>query len=232
MYLKEIINLVNNTFRKNLYDTKEYLKNKYKWNNHDTRIAVFSKCMNATDITFLLLTFQKQHLTSYTWWRSNTLFSKDGIDNMIFEYKKFIRSSFLNSNFICIESSLRTILREIDPEACNKGTSEFEGVYKNLLARSNLQKYDNIFKLMRLLRNTFHNNTFYFHKSKSSDSVIFKGKKYIFETGKPIDFMSWEFLIDAYMEYIMAIKDIIETEEISKVKEIIDPSILTQNVIN
>ena len=236
-YFKYFLKMTNkqtlvdiNLFCKKIYLKRDYLQEKYKWElEKDARLGIFDKWINHTNTIELSVAFLVHHIRDDKWWLAfcPTMIKKNRIIRE-FEYEKFNRNSFSQFTFSIIESSLRTILKAIDPNACSKGTSPFENIYLKILSLTNLKKHEPTFKLMRLLRNTIHNNTFYFHANESSESVIFKGKNYKFETGKPIDFVSWDFVINLQEELLIAISEIIEHPKISSVPLIIDPSIQTK----
>jgi hypothetical protein len=68
--------------------------------------------------------------------------------------------------FSSIESSLRLFLRALDPTACNGGMKEFNSIYDCLfnskLATAPADGIE-LLNLLRLVRNTIHNNGVYFN---------------------------------------------------------------------
>jgi len=50
--------------------------------------------------------------------------------------------------------------------------------------------------LLRLVRNTVHNNGVYFHRSGRNEIVHWRGEDYEFKQGFPVDFVNWSFCID------------------------------------
>ena len=216
-----------------IYEARNYFQNSFEWEKEkDARIAIFDKWINLTNSVELSTFFLVRHLRDDKWWAafgSSIVKSNQSIRKA--EYEKFNRISFIQLTFSSIESSFRTILKAIDPDACLKGTDSFENIYKTLLKRTNLEKYENVFKLMRLFRNTIHNNSFYFHKNNKDDSVVFRGIEYKFEIGKPINFASWDFIISIQEDLLSAITEIIKHRIVSSIPLIVDPGVQTKYVV-
>jgi hypothetical protein len=86
-----------------------------------------------------------------------------------------------------------------------------------------LQNHENLLDLLRLIRNTIHNNGVYFHRSGNNESVDYKGNIYNFNIGKPVDFVTWDFLFEVTDEVVDLIVDIVKSNELSTINQIIDP---------
>jgi hypothetical protein len=102
-------------------------------------------------------------------------------------FPQFLVIGFLHSLFSAIESSFRIYVRELDPNVCNKGTADFKSIYDYLFKKLRLQQrkdYTDLLDLLRLIRNTIHNNGVYFHPDGKSKTVTYQGKQYMFDNGK------------------------------------------------
>ncbi|MEI6316626.1 MAG: hypothetical protein WCO65_02800 [bacterium] len=202
-------------FIKKIHAKRDLLKNKYGWlPEKDARVGIFDTWINAVNNTLLSTIFYIENLKDNNWWLKNF----DGIPKKerLFrekQYENILRLSFCQFVLQDIESSLRIILRTIDQKACSDGTASFENVYCFMLKKTNLSTYKNTFKLMRLIRNTVHNNSFYFEKE--NESVVFHNIEYKFEVGKPLNFLSWEFILELQDELLEIIVQMIDNPYIS-----------------
>lgn len=191
----------------------------------DARITIFSKCINVCNSTQLAFTFMQFHLTDIEWWQkiSKNPISHADIQIYINEYDMFTKIGFLQFSFSSIESALRIFVKSLDPTACNNGTSEFKNIYSYLLKRLNLQSQENMLDLLRLIRNTIHNNGVYFHKNGNNESISYKGKSYDFNIGNRISFVTWDFIFEIMKDIEDLIVEIINSNELRVISMINDP---------
>lgn len=167
----------------------------------------------------------KFHLCYPSWWKtiSKTNISNPDLQIYLNEFDMFTKIGFIQFMFSSIESAFRIFLKQLDPSACNNGTAEFKSIYSSLLRRLNLQHQENLLDLLRLIRNSIHNNGVYFHKSGVNETVTYKGKKYTFEIGKPITFVTWEFIFEVIEDINGLIMEVVNANEIKTIHQIIDP---------
>ncbi len=196
---------------------------------HDARITVFSKTINVLNSLQLALTFISKHLLHKQWWDSIATKNIPDNDKQIYvnEFANLTKIGFIQGVFSAIESSLRLFLRALDSAACKGGMSEFKPVYECLF-KSNLSSSprDGIefLDLLRLIRNTIHNNGVYFHPSGKNVSINWKGNTYNFDQGQPVDFVTWEFLIDISDALRQLLLEVVEDSNLQSLNvEIPDP---------
>ncbi len=110
----------------------------------------------------------------------------------------FVKYTFMHKLFGEIENTFRQLLRKIDPVAANNATEDISAVFGALCSRIGHKpsESDELLKLLRLSRNTIHNNGVFYPKNHRDDEVTYKGKTYHFTHAKPISFVNWDFLID------------------------------------
>jgi hypothetical protein len=130
--------------------------------------------------------------------------------------------------FILVENKFRIFLRAIDPIACGGGTEAFESIYACLL-RSKLSSPPpeafELLELIRLTRNTIHNDSVYLNKKGLDNVVTYKGINYAFYHGKPINFVTWEFLIMMAADIQNLFSIIVSDKVIAEIDgRIIDPT--------
>ena len=191
----------------------------------DARITVLSKCINVCNSTQLSFTFMHFHLTHLDWWKQIAKSEIPANDAQIYanEFAMFTKIGFIQFTFSSIESAFRIYVKALDPIACNNGTAEFKSIYSWLLKKINLQSHENLIDLLRLIRNTIHNNGVYFHKSGINETVTYKGKNYNFNIGQPVDFVTWDFIFEVMEEVEELIVNVVKMNEISSINQIIDP---------
>ena len=191
----------------------------------DARITVFSKCINVCNSTQLSFTFMHFHLAHFNWWKQIAKIEIPVKDAQIYanEYDMFTKIGFIQLTFSSIESAFRMYVKSLDTNACNNGTAEFKSIYSWLLRRLNLQSHEDLLDLLRLIRNTIHNNGVYFHKSGITESVTYKGTVYNFNIGIPVNFVTWTFIFEVMKNVEDLIIDVVKSNEISSINQIIDP---------
>jgi hypothetical protein len=210
-----------------LVDDKNNLIASYSnWDKgRDARITLFSKCINTLNSTQLGMTFIYFHLTQKQSWNSvahKTILDND-IQIYVNEFVMFVKIGFIHSLFSSIESSFRLILKALDPNVCSGGTAEFKGIYSCLLTRLGLNKWEVLLDLLRNIRNTIHNNGVYFHRSGRNETVSYNGNTYSFDIGKPVDFVTWDFLLDLLNDIDKMFVEVVSHRDVVAISMIIDP---------
>lgn len=195
----------------------------------DARISIYSKLMNSCNSLRLALTFMATNLMDLQWWKvtSKWIIPEKDIAIYIKEFESFSKIGFIQLIFMSIESSLRLYLRKLAPTACNNGTAEFKTIYECLF-RTHLSKIPNegieLLDLLRNIRNTIHNNGVYFHKDGGNSSVTWRGQTYNFEYGKPIDFVTWDFILKVLEAIGGLVEEVVKDSNLKAVTdEITDP---------
>ena len=194
---------------------------------HDARITTFSKFINVTNSSQLGLTFAGQHLLSSNWWKKTARKDIPDQEKSIYinEFENFTKLGFVQFIFSSTESGLRLILKAINSQACNNGTAAFKSIYECLL-RSKLSQYPKesveLLDLLRLNRNTIHNNGVYFHKSGNNESVTYDGTTYDFKIGKPVDFVTWDFIIEISEDILDLLDKIVRDQNVASINQTIN----------
>ncbi len=167
----------------------------------DARITAFSKMVNVFNSVQLALTFVSKHLLDLNWWKVISRGEIPLSDARIYakEFMGFSKLGFVQFLFSTTESSFRLFLRALDSTACDGGMGPFKSVYDCLL-RSSLSLYPpesiELLDLLRLVRNTVHNNGVYFHRNWRDAAVTWRGTSYEFKQSTPVDFVTWQFLLE------------------------------------
>jgi hypothetical protein len=173
----------------------------------DVRINVFEQIDNL--IRSLNLSsavsvrgFLDKEWIKYQLFRNKDLSKKEKIQNLHAartNLHSFHRMSFTYCLTQVVEGAVRSIAREIIPN--ENGNGKLGPLCKKLSKHlKNPTKINsemrNALDLLREIRNTIHNNGFYFgHKSKDGSFTInYRGKKYTFYNSKPHNFATYSLL--------------------------------------
>lgn len=173
--------------------------------DEDARISGFAKISNTMASVSLGLHFYGNQLINPSWWSSNTngAFSAEDKRRINLAYVDLLKVGLIQVGFSAVESTLRDLLRTIDPTACAGGTARFKSIYECLF-RSKLSSVPangcELLDLLREIRNTVHNNGVYFNRCGQDLSVIYKGDTYDFRHRQKVDFLTWDLLICLYRD--------------------------------
>jgi len=214
-------------------DTKTRLIGLYpRWDTiRDARLTMFSKLINVLNSTQLAYILAGKHLLDKGWWVqiAKRLPTDSDLNIYIREFDAFTKIAFVNLVFSAAESSMRLILRAIDPKACSNGTAEFKGVYDCLLKSKLVSTPPNSVELLdlwRIIRNTVHNNGVYFHRSGTDENVTYKRETFTFRIGQPVEIAVWSFLLELTHDLVFLVEAVVSDLVIVGVdQEITDPFI-------
>jgi hypothetical protein len=147
------------------------------------------------------------------------------------EYEQFIAYAYLLILFSSLESSLRVIVKGVYPTKFVSKVGNFNGSFIDIaksLLKNKYSQHKELLEILRLLRNTNHNNGVYMPEVKGDNrTVSYKQKNYQFTDGDLVN------LGDTFRLYIFSItpdvlkliKDIINSPDVAKQPQIIDPSV-------
>ena len=196
---------------------------------HDARITAFGKLINVLNSVQLAFTFTSKHLIHKQWWDAIARTPIPDGDQQMYanEFANFTKVGFVHAMFSSIESSLRLFLRALDPGACNGGLAEFKSIYDCLFS-SKLATAPadgtQLLDLLRLVRNTIHNNGVYFSPRDGTVVLNWQGYTCEFKQGVPVDFVTWDFLIRVSDSLRILLRQVVEDGNLRNVTvEIDDP---------
>ena len=150
--------------------------------NGDIRISTLTKILSAMTGYQLALIHELFALRDRGWWDH---FFGDRVDQHDIElrtsaYNQVCLLGFFQGVFMSLESSFRSISVTIDPDANNSGQGEFCNIYMFVFSRLNLRQYIPLFDILRLLRNTVHNNGLFLPANRRDRTITFDGIDYDF----------------------------------------------------
>lgn len=206
----------------------------------DARLTIYSHCIVAMDTALLYLIFRTFDIPSDGWWDSlpkkftdlgisRPITKKTSPENLVL-IMEAVDSYWQYSIFILLFSSLesctRTIVRAAYPGMFNDGRGNLKDIYKRLLG-TKFSKYECLLELLRLGRNTMHNNGVYFPEIKGDNrQVIYKNITYNFIDGQSVQYGNLSRLVffDIAPDMLEMINDIVNSLDVSTHAQIIDPS--------
>ena len=194
---------------------------------HDARITAFSKFINVLNSVQLAFTFISKHLLHKQWWDAITRTPISDADKQVYanEFATFIKVGFVHAMFSSIESSLRLFLRALDPVACYGGMAEFKSIYDCLFSSKLAAPPADgteLLDLLRLVRNTIHNNGVYFNPHSADVTLSWQGQTFEFRQGAPVDFVTWEFLIQVSDSLRILLRQVVGDTSLRNITVVID----------
>ena len=195
----------------------------------DARATSFQSLWNVLRYTELSLYYVERHLGDSQWW-STLRGGLPPIRTVQFEFTAYTQCSKFGTfhlSMSAMESSHRSFLRALYPNAAQEATAEYKSVYDCLLLTHLHVPVENVrlLDLMRLIRNTVHNQGVHRRRSGKPASVSFKGIDYEFPDGQPIEFVTWPFVLDRLNDLIELQRRIVFSSPICELAAVIpDPS--------
>lgn len=130
-------------------------------------------------------------------------------------FDRFIRTACLAAVVDGAEVFFRSVIRALMPGACLGGAGEFKGVYDAVLARIRRRRWTPLLDLLRVLRNTAHNQGVYQYKHPRDHAVAWRGRVYRLIHGQPVDFLSWPLLMELAVDLVGLLGDVARTPRIA-----------------
>lgn len=198
---------------------------------NDIRITSFWNLQSALDPLILLLIFDKGVLYDETFWQDN--FSFDALSAIVKDPKAemqasvdvFVKVGFFQVYFSIIESTVRSLLKEIDSSkiAATKGT--FDPVLRALIKLlPNLPpETEALFEIARVLRNSIHNNGLYVpRENQTKSSLVFRQKRYDLKAGQALDWVHWNLVLSIAVDLYEFIKAVVKHPIVTSVQGLIE----------
>lgn len=182
--------------------------------NVDARSAGLQSLWNALRFAELSLHFIDRYLGDPDWWQAFRG-ADISIKRVTFEYTAYSQGSKFGALHLAagaFENATRALLRAIAPGAANDARAEFQGVYTALL-RSHLVFPDDdvqLLELIRLTRNTIHNEGVHRPPSGKPAAVVYRGVTYEFTESAPVEFVTWNFVLEAIADLVDLLDRVVE----------------------
>lgn len=205
--LSELVNRIKNYHEfqvKQLGDHPEYGL------NGDVRISTLTKLLSSMTGYQLSLIHSEIQLADKKWWEH--YFGNQVSDNDIrirtSSYNHISLIGFFHGFFMSLESSLRSLSIAIDPARNNNGRAEFANIYNFIFNTLSVQKYLPLFDILRLIRNTVHNNGLFIPTRSGDFSITYKGRTFEFKETFPVEHLNQldnsnlYFFLDETLEFL------------------------------
>lgn len=212
----------------------------------DARITTFSKCIVTIQSLWIAYMFRTLDLKTNQWDKLGSRLVKIGLkrtdikkieiptissdrDLVTLEFEQFIAYAYLLLLFSSLESSLRIIVKLVYPAKFLGKQGNFKGNFNEIaqaLLKGKYLQYKDLLEILRLLRNTCHNNGVYMPETKGDNrSVPYKQKTYQFTDGIPVKLGDTFrlFLFNIAPDTLKLIKDIVNSPDVVKQTQITDP---------
>jgi hypothetical protein len=173
------------------------LRAAYGWSDEDWRMVTVNRLRNVIQSALAVRVFQWVIFPNDNFWK--TFFegvpSPNQMADHFRELDMMARFAALHGMFSALEADVRTIVSRIDPNACGGGKATFDSIVKWLLARAtSAAQYFDFIEVLRLTRNTIHNNGVHRPTNGQNVTIQYKGKTFLFVVDQPIDFAGWDFV--------------------------------------
>jgi hypothetical protein len=131
-------------------------------------------------------------------------------------FDTFVQSSYITMLFVSVESAFRSFYSSV---FFKEVPSKIYIVFKELLEEFNLERYSDLLKLFRLIRNSYHNNGV----TSDDAEVHWRDKTYHFKKGQQVELGDvWQTFIVITEDILDMLKQLVMSDTIRQKKEIID----------
>lgn len=202
-----------------------------KYKNDDIRVTCLHKFKNIIHVSKMNLFYLANCILEKNFWCQISEGNVADTDIKIWarEYEVNTRFSLFHLLMSNLEASLRIMARGIGSNACDKGTGNFQSIYKMILNRLKITDPDveTLLNLSRLVRNTIHNGGMYCPANSKQEfvKVQYRGTFYVFESGNPVGFLYWPFLILLANDLIDLVITMVSSPEMDMFLHIPDPAV-------
>ena len=213
--LKSNLNIIDERFPewKLKYDgnPSEYL-------NHDARREFFTTIRIVLQNQQLAYVYIRDHLTDEEWWQLKIgAVSLQTKNQAIREHALMVKFFNVHAIAMATESTLRAIVRSSEDNFNVTGMTGIEKIYDDILEKTGLQKLRPLFDIMRLVKNTIHNNGIVYIYGERDVEIEYKEKTFLFENGNALDWLQEEFLVWLPEQINEAMFEIITSSMISNI---------------
>ena len=169
----------------------------YGWSDGDWRMVTVNRLRNVIQSALAVRVFQWVIFPNDNFWKAffEGVPSPDQMMDHFRELDMMARFAALHGMFSALEADVRTIVSRIDPNACGGGKATFDSIVKWLLVRvASAAQYSDFAEVVRLTRNTIHNNGVHRPTNGQNITIQYKGRVFVFIVDQPIEFAGWDFV--------------------------------------
>lgn len=195
------------------------------WDFQDARIVIFRKIIQILNGFAIGFSHIHREFINPTWFKTlyRELGTEENQKKLCNEFEIFLSSGLIIFLYGAIESSMRIISLKLDSTKFPKGIT-FSSLHKTLLADLNLEQYVDLLRIWGYLRNTIHNNGIFLPFDGENQIIEYHNNTFKFENGKQHTIIGWEMYAILVDDLCEMVSSIVESKEISSIKEIPDTS--------
>ncbi len=183
--------------------------------HHDARREFFVGLQVILANAQFTYTFMKDQLCDEAWWVEKAgEYRPAMVEQALREQALMAKFFTVHAIAVTTEETLRAIVRAGTPFTC-PATAEFESVVAHVLKVTALQHLGPLFKLLRLVRNTIHNNGVHRPKSGKPEKVPYAGRTFDFTVGQQLTWMGEDFMSWLPTQLNDAMKQIVRSDQVS-----------------
>ena len=195
----EIINALEDARHELTATQVQFHKMGLDWDRtQDSRSAWFDGTWKVLALTQAHLHLFRSHLQHLKFWQDiSRNITGEILEALKSEANTLYQFSVVHTTYSQLEESLRRVTEAFDPAWIRERRS-IAAVQQHLMEELGLQRYKELFRLSRLIRNTIHNNGYFRPDPPVNDAtVIWAGKTYEFRVDQVVLFMGdWRFIAD------------------------------------
>jgi len=197
------------------------------WNFQDARLVIFRKIIQILNGFTIGFSHIPREFINPVWFKTlyGDLGTKENQERLCEEFEIFLGSGLIIFLYGAIESTMRIISLKLGSEKFPR-TISFSSLYKSFLADLNMEQHIDLLRIWGNLRNTIHNNGIFLPFDGEDQIIKYHGNTFTFENGKQHDVIGWEMYALLVGDLCEMVSSIVESKEISSIKEIPDTSII------
>lgn len=190
--LKKILEILDRDYPE-WKKARETFQNDYL--KHDARREIFVSFLEISRNAQLCYFLMETQLCEPTWWKNRYgRFTDTMATDALTAYAVMVNLFTVHGLDSTVEETLRAIVRTKQPPFTMDPRKEFQSLFQHVLSKSGLATLEPLFHILRLTRNSVHNNGVHDPPSGRSESWTYKGKQFDFIVGKEISFINGDFL--------------------------------------
>ncbi|MDY6857365.1 MAG: hypothetical protein SWO11_22205 [Thermodesulfobacteriota bacterium] len=186
---------------------------------HDSRRELFVSIVTIIENAQLSYMLLGDHLTDNNWWNQRLEeVSESKKSSVQKEYAIMIKWFVLHSLFSVVEETLRSIQRSSpDVFVVNGRFKSIAKITESILSNSAKTEYQELFKLVRLTRNTIHTNGVFLPENGDNVTINYQEIDFVFNVGGALEWLDDQTAVWFIDAISTAMNSIIRSNVISEI---------------
>jgi hypothetical protein len=186
--------------------------------HHDARREYFVSLQVILGNVQLTYTLMKDQLCDEGWWVSKVgEYKPEMAEQSLREQALMAKWFSLHAMAMVTEETLRAIVRAGDPFTIGP-TENLKSTYDHVLKVVSLQELGPLFDLVRLVRNTIHNNGVHRPNNEKDETVEYDGRQFEFKVGETLDWLGEDFIAWLARRLHQAMTEIVASDPVVGLK--------------